>query len=187
MKLKLTLIAGMAIVALAALALSAQVQLNGGTATKIGPNELKGGLENIVAKNINGTWKVNGEITRRLTPVPDPVLMKWGKTVFTSDTKTPVMERMKKEIERLNITEIFAGGYLTKGEGADNVQVPYLLYNRGGNVRLIWWETAKDGAGLVPDARFVNLVQGADAAKDLLFMGTYDGTRGASICFERVP
>jgi hypothetical protein len=199
MKLKNTLITGLAVAALAAIAMSTQVS---GTTTRTNPAEpkvriqsafitgssvktnahdAKVRLENAIASHIQGAWKVDGAVTRRVNP--DPVLLAWVTPIFTADKH--VIDRMTREIHRLNLTGVFSSGILTMHAGRGIADVPYVLFESGDDVMLLWWTTAPDGT-YVHDMRVVNLIPAADPAHDLLFIGSTDRMRGLGVCFDRI-
>lgn len=130
-----------------------------------------------VARELEGNWKTNVEITRHLSPDRSVWQMEGFNIVWESGRERQVPSSDAAARDRT----LVAGGYITIA----GTQRFCVLAEKQGALSLIWWLPGKDTQFGEARIALVNFVQAREHASDLLFLGGEDGVRGSTVCFSR--
>jgi len=133
---------------------------------------------NVVASNLEGEWKVAGDLTAMLGGLKEGVLS------FSLD-EAVVAKLPKRFAEALAEYKIYASGFMLLRE----VNHPFLLIEDNGNMRLVWfWDRDATGDPFGDAESFiVSLVTGTAKANDRLFVGGDDPDEPFSAYRRVVP
>lgn len=130
-----------------------------------------------VARELEGNWKTNVEITRQLNPDRSVWQLDGFNIVWESGRERQVPTSDAAARDRTMV----AGGYITMG----GTQRFCALAEKQGVLSLIWWLPGKESQFGEARIGTVNFIQARDHAADLLFLGGEDGARGSTVCFSR--
>jgi hypothetical protein len=139
--------------------------------------------ENVVASRLEGVWRPEAALTKRLTGREQPrgEGVRPGAIAFRADPE--VVRKIPKKYEPfLGKRRIFMAGVMVRGDKP----TPFVLIENSGNPHLVYFRE-RDGDPL-GDAESFNLIlaPAEDKQKDLLFIGG-DFNNQPFYAYERVP